>query len=257
MRFLMLAALVFAAPACGGQSPPPPAPAEDGDAWDRLAEGPLRDPHVRLPQLAPLATLGRDGMRVTIAPSFGTYSFAVDFVPQPFNCFIPPADYQFPEAERGRLCRYVEVRYSIAGRAPRAIQMRRFVFRVPEEEYRAAIEEFDERARHWRGSPGPGTDGTDVAVEQYRDGRLRSMRTNSSVDYFPNNPALQVLPYVHRMLLAYGPAGAVPVSDSFTVEDGAADPCLPSGFNSPDPDGFGTGEDPCARATAASRRPAR
>jgi hypothetical protein len=181
----------------------------------------------------------------------------VDFAPQPFNCFIPPADYQFPEAERDRLCRYVEARYAIVGREPGAIQMRRFVFRIPEEEYRHAIAEFDQRARHWRGSDGPGTDGTGVAVEQYRGGRLRSMRTNSSVGYFPDNPALQLLPHVHRMLLAYGPAGAVPVSDSFTVDDGADDPCLAGRFNTPDPDGFGTGEDPCARTMAASGRPAR
>lgn len=256
MRFPMLAALLLMVPACGRQSQSPPEPAEGGDPWDRLAEGPLRDPDFRLPQLAPLGTLGRDGMRVTIAPSLSVYAFAVDFVPRPFNCFIPSPDYRFPESERSRLCRYVEVNYSIVGRGPRAIPIRRFVFRIPEEEYRDAIAEFDQRARHWRGSGGPGTDGTGVAVEQFRGGRLRSMRTNSSVGYFPDNPAMQVLPYVHRMLLAYGPTGAVPISESFTVGDGAYDPCLPSTFNTPDPDGFGTGGDPCARALAAGRRPA-
>jgi hypothetical protein len=216
----------------------------------RLSAGPLPEPlH---PGLEPLASLGRNGMRVSVSPSFGLYHFVADFIPQPLDCYLPtePADEERYEAEG---CWMIAVRYTVLGRdeAPEP-RIRRFNFHVPEQEYRDAVEEFDRLARPWRGGSGGGLDGTRVGVEQFRDGRLRSMATNAPIGFEPHNPAAHLLPNVHRLLLAYGPAGAVPRASGFTVRPAEESdyPCMGQTFADPDPDGFGAGEDPCARQLA-------
>ncbi|HEX8193096.1 MAG TPA: hypothetical protein VF552_09365 [Allosphingosinicella sp.] len=223
-------------------------------ALDKLRPRPLPEPlH---PRLEPLSSLGRNGLRVSISPSFGLYHFVADFIPQPLDCYIPAErlDQHRYEVEG---CGMIAVRYTIFGRdqAPEP-HIRRFNFHVPESEYREAVAEFDGLARRWRGGSGGMLDGTSVGVEQFREGRLRSMQTNATIGAEPNNPAAHLLPSVHRLLLAYGPAAAVPRASGFTVEAAEANdfPCMGQAFADPDPDGFGTGQDACARQMASPPR---
>jgi hypothetical protein len=237
----------------------------DGPSWlpealggeprsGRIADGPLAEKlH---PRLEPLETLGRNGMRVSIAPSFGLHVFVVDFIPQPLGCYLPGPDLD-EERYRREGCGLIAVRYTIIGgaEAPEP-RLRRFRFHVPEEEYRALVQDYDRLAARWSGSSGGVLDGTSVGIEQWREGRLRSMESNAPILFEPGNPAARALLDVHRLLLAYGPSGAVPRSSSFTIEpQSEADyPCMGQTFATPDPDGFGAGEDPCARQLARPPR---
>ncbi|HZF95605.1 MAG TPA: hypothetical protein VEZ20_12130 [Allosphingosinicella sp.] len=215
---------------------------------DRLADAPLAEKlH---PNLEPLATLGRSGMRVSISPSFGVYHFVVDFLPRPHDCDLAART-------EGDGCGEVVARYTVIGRdeaPPPAV--RRFNFHVPEEEYREAVAAFDRLAERWRGSRTGLLDGTSIGIEQFRGGRLRSMRSNSSAHFEPDSPSAALAVHVHRLLLAYGPTGAVPRNAGFTVEPRDDDdyPCMAQTFDTPDPDGLGAGADACARQIAAPRR---
>lgn len=249
MRTGLLVACTLGLAACGAEEMPGWWPEALGGPQrpDRLRERPLPQPlH---PQLEPLASLGRNGMRVSISPSFGLYHFVVDFIPQPLDCYLPTDPFDQDRYEREG-CGMIAVRYTFFGRdeAPEP-RVRRFNFHVPEEEYRDAVAEFDRLARRWHGGSDGVLDGTSVGVEQFRDGRLRSMETNAPIGFEPNNPAAHLLPNVHRLLLAYGPAGAVPRRSGFTVEprEQTEYPCMGQTFAEPDPDGFGAGQDPCAR----------
>lgn len=226
--------------------PPPPG---------MIIDGPLAEPiHTGL---HPLRTLGRNGMRVSIDPSFGDYGYVVDFIPRPFDCYLAPGRHFDEERHRREGCRMIAVRYTIFGRdeAPEP-RIRRFSFHVPEEEYREVVADFDRLARRWRGSDGGVLDGTGVGVEQFREGRLRSIDSNAPTMFKPDNPAANMRLHVHRLLLAYGPAGAVPRNSDFAVGRREFEelPCMAQSFDEPDPDGFGAGQDACAKDLARPPR---
>ncbi|MDP8995113.1 MAG: hypothetical protein M3N07_09070 [Pseudomonadota bacterium] len=244
--------IVFAALlcSCDRQALPEWWPAALGgrEAPGKLADGPLGES--AHPRLEPLTTVGRDGMRVSISPSFGDYRFLVDFVPQPLDCYLAAGSEFNQQRWEREGCHWIAVRYSVIGpgEGPEA-NLRRYDFIVPEEEFRGAVAQFNRLARRWRGGEGAVLDGTSVGIEQYRRGRLRSMATNAPLAIEPSNPAANLLLEVHRLLLAYGPSGAVPLNGSFAV-GGPASSCMARTFNAPDPDGFGAGDDPCARELA-------
>lgn len=220
-----------------------------------IVEGPLAAP--MHPSLDPLRTLGRNGMRVSIAPSFGDYGFVIDFIPQPFDCYLATGRSFDEERHRREGCWMIAVRYTTFGgdEAPEP-RIRRFNFHVPEEEYREVVADFDRLARRWRGSDSAILDGTGVGVEQFREGRLRSIDSNVPTMIEPDNPAANMRLHAHRLLLAYGPAGAVPRNSHFTVGRREFEelPCMAQSFDEPDPDGFGAGQDACARELARPPR---
>jgi hypothetical protein len=199
-----------------------------------------------------LASLGRNGMRVSIAPFDSDYAFLVDFMPLPHDCFLP-LEPDFDQARYSREgCHRVEVRYGRIGQHRLTGQMRFDRFLVPVGDYEDAVREFELMARRWSDSHGH-LDGTVIGVELYREGRLRSLSSN---DPGPGSPTATLGVAVHRLLLAYGPAGAVPRSSSFAImviEPGF--PCMGTDFVTPDPDGFGTGDDACARHRATRAAP--
>lgn len=252
MRTMMLLACALILAGCEQQDLPGWWPEALGGrpAPGKISARPLAEPlH---PQLEPLASLGRNGMRVSVSPSFGLYHFVADFIPQPIDCYLPTEPFDQDRYEREG-CGMIAVRYTVFGRdeAPEP-RIRRFNFQLPEEEYREAVGQFDRLARRWRGGRGGLLDGTRVGVEQFQGGALRSMETNATISFEPDNPAAHLLSDVHRQLLAYGPAGAVPRGSGFTVASREPDeyPCMGRTFADPDPDGFGAGEDPCARQLA-------
>jgi hypothetical protein len=238
MRFRGVALLLFALAACGERP-------------GGLADGPLARPLFQGPSLPPLASLGRNGMRVSISPSDGDYDFLVDFVPQPLGCYLPlePIDQARLQREG---CRWVEVRYGRFGRHALAGQIRFDQFIVPEGDYRDVVGQFELQARNWSDPHGT-LDGTAIGVELYREGRLRSLSSN---DAGPASPTATLGVAVHGLLLAYGPTGTVPRSSSFMITPVEPDyPCMGTDFVTPDPDGFGTGDDACARQRASRAAP--
>jgi hypothetical protein len=249
MRHPMLVGLVLSLSACdmphwwpealGGPEPP-----------DKLVGGPLRRPLIEHPErygLLPLRSVGRNGLRATIAPSFGTYSFVVDLVPQPLNCYLIVSD-DFDEARAEQEgCHSIEARYTLIGGTVQAPSVRHYRFVVPGVDYARAVEEFNRLARRWRGSSAGWLDGTTIGVEQFSEGELRSIASNSPPERAPGDPAAIFSRQLHRLLLAYAPAGTVPLSGDFTVADRIDAPCMGNTLNVPDPDGFGTGDDACAR----------
>lgn len=248
MRFAGLSITLFALAVCGGGAVIYAAATFSRSA---LADGPLSGPLLPRQSMPPLASLGRNGMRVSIAPFDGDYAFLVDFIPLPHDCFLP-AEPAFDPARFPREgCREVEVRYGRIGQHRLAGQMHFDQFIAPEGDYRDLVARFEAMAHNWSDPHGT-LDGTPIGVEFYREGHLRSLSSN---DAGPASPTAVLGVAVHRLLLAYGPAGAVPRSSNFMiagVEPGF--PCMGTDFVSPDPDGFGSGDDACARARAAPHR---
>lgn len=240
-----LALLVLAPAAC------------DRQRTARLVDGPAefsRAGHLARHGVPPSASVGPNGMRATIAPSFGDYWFVVDFVPRPANCYLLLDQDPDRAPPPSRSCGPIEVRYAIIGAEGRASGTRHYRFLVPPEDFREAGSLFNRLARRWRGAENQALDGTMIAVEQYQDGRLRSITTNDDAMTAPDNPAAMFLLAVHRLLLSYAPTGTVPRAYSFTVtRHPDVWPCQGDEFATPDPDGFGIGEDACARHLARHR----
>ena len=133
------------------------------------------------------------------------------------------------------------------GNAPPRAEEHRFA--LPEEDFRTLMESFDANTRGWHGERSGWTDGTGIAVERVRDGVVTSMDSNSQ-GWSQRNPAVRLLGDVQRLALAYGPSGTVPRSYSWHVQSRIEYPCADIGLNTPDPDGFGIGNDLCGQALA-------
>lgn len=216
---------------------------------DRFFDGPLQRPIIENGArhgLPPLESLRPDGIRISIAPSFGDRAFIVDFVPQPRNCYLPD-DNDFDETRSHESCAYIRADYSIIDeRAP----AQRHSFIIPQGEFRAAVTEFNRLGKRCHGSAAHWTDGTSVGIEQYRGGRLRSIDSNAPYPDRRGNPVAAFAHQVHHLLLAFAPTGTVPRNSDFTIETASDYPCQPTSFNEADADGFGVGGDPCARFLA-------
>ena len=125
-----------------------------------------------------------------------------------------------------------------------------FRFIVPQEDGREVLIAADRLSTTWSGSGRKSVGGTYVSFELITDGQVRSMDAKASFAGDYNNPAAFVAAEVHRLALAYGPVGEIPRRydwHSFESEGGRF-PCNNLGLNVPDPDGFGVGDDACARS---------
>lgn len=213
--------------------------------------------------------LGANGLRVRIAPSFSENHYAIDFAPQPRDCITPhggTAD-EVAKVEQ-RFCRDVLVTYALVAR-PRVswkVATGRWTFHIPVSDYRELVEGIDARLDKWRGmeevtsiDPKTGettliivSDGTSVGLERIRDGRVRSVVNNLRDRLVISNPASFAKSEVQRLLLIYGPSGKVPRDGDWNINSRSIypdDPCAAiNDFVVPDPDGYGVGNDPCARA---------
>jgi hypothetical protein len=175
------------------------------------------------------------------------------------------------ERDSPRFCRDVQVTYALIRRGDvrgGADQSGRWTFHIPVADYRALVEAVDGRLARWLGpnhlmhDPATGAqrivimaDGTSTALERVRDGKVRSVGNNYDDGIAPHNPAAFARAEVQRLLLLFGPAGKVPRRDDWAVSGGrpshSDDPCLTFDFAQPDPDGWGVGEDDCARVLKA------
>jgi hypothetical protein len=242
--------------------------------WPEQLGGPHRsDAIVRAPLSAqrlheygwnnypPLATLGPEGLRIFIAPSFGAYRYLVDFAPRPRGCYMIPADGNVDDERwRNSGCRFVAVRLirmENASDQPNPPQAQSWRFIVPEEDFREVVGAFDRAAARWQGDDAIVCDGTAVHVERVHAGWVTSISTNEDRWMAPSNPGALLLPDIQRLVLAYGPSGVAPRSYDWTVSPDHDSACT-AGLNTPDPDGVGAGDDACARlmARAAEHRQA-
>jgi len=204
--------------------------------------------------LTPLSSLGDNAVRVTIQPSFSDYFYAIDFAPQPKSCLTPHGGTvdEIDKVEH-RFCKDVLVTYRVVEKKSEEEQpaAKQWTFHLPVEDWRNLAEGLDRRMDRWRGAACCMTDGTSTAVERALDGKLRSVENNAGEYELESlgNPAWFAQTEVQRLLLLYGPAGVVPRATDWTVyrEDDPLWPCSPAQFATPDPDGWGVGEDRCAQ----------
>ncbi len=234
MRFLGLALLLLSLAACGrgGSNGTAASTAQSG-----RADGPKRQ------GVAPVASSAPDGLRVSINPSSGDFAFVVDFAPSSLDCRLYPGEEASDAGQTRPICSLVRVRYNMIGRGEPPLPRRDYSFFVPEQEFRDVDANFEALAERWQ-DPGPDRDGTVIAVERNRRGRSLYLASDRVE---PGNPAAFLAGAVHRLLLAYGPAGTVPRAEDFTISSQPYGPCQPTDFVTPDPDGFGVGADTCAR----------
>jgi hypothetical protein len=194
--------------------------------------------------LPPVERLAPNGMRVGISASEQDLHFFVDFKPLPHGCLL---SYRGTADEKVLSCERVEVDYTLIDiRDNRPVVRSTHRFEVPEADFGSANEAFNAAAESWPGDVDTAiVGGTWVEVEQFVDGMLRSASTNLPT---PSAPTSVLLTHVHRLLLAYAPAGTVPRSSVFAAEEAAEYPCIGAEMNTPDPDGFGVGTDACGRS---------
>jgi hypothetical protein len=211
--------------------------------------GPLRGDYAISSQASggeTLAALGQDGLRVSIAPSFGRYHYYLSLRPLPAGCI--PRD-RLPDngSGDGRGCGPVRVDVRRIDQTDQSIAAVRFL--LPPEEGEMLLSRLDARLERWRGNNFGMLDGTGVDIERVRDGRTTSMSSNAyAID--PGNPVPQLSTDLQRVLLAYGPTGFAPRESGWHVRDDPAreDPCNRPGFATPLDRGFGAGNSDCDAA---------
>ncbi len=246
-------ALLFAASACGGDSADTETTSGNRaePEMSKVVPGPLQEAMFDRRQLPPLDRLAPNGMRVSIGVGEQELSFVADFKPHPHGCAMTGEG--GGSGDGPMRCDRVEVDYflvdaDVYGRG--TVLRSTHGFEVPEEDYQSAIDSFNAAAGNWSGERATILGGTWVEVEQFHEGRMRSISSNSDT---PSAPTAMLLPRVHGLLLAYAPAGTVPRSVSFAAEAPYSEqPCSGAEMNAPDPDGFGVGNDACARARGRS-----
>lgn len=197
---------------------------------------------------------GTDSLRAYIEPSFGEFSYRFEIVPQPQGCITIWPDEKFAEDQSYCAHYLVRMRKQVSQNGqPRTVsEFEDFRFILPQEDARELLGVADRLAQDWTGDRSFALDGTTIGFELTKRGKTRSMISNGSLHDDHRNPAAWVGAELHRLALAYGPTGQIPRSydwHSFTDQDGRF-ACNSRGLNVPDPDGFGTGDDACARLLA-------
>lgn len=196
--------------------------------------------------------VGKDGMRIYIEPSFGDFSYRFEIVPRPSDCATRWID--IDNDDRGKACAHYLVRMRKVSTTPiepggSAIR-EDFRFILPVQSAEELFNVADQMSDRWRGTTVWWTDGTVVSFELHKLGQVRSMYSNAPLSYDYRNPAAWVAAELHRFALAYAPNGQIPLNSdwhSYAPESGGF-PCGIAGLNKPDPDGFGVGDDACARS---------
>ena len=192
---------------------------------DRASPAEARDIARALGDPTSPSSLGRNGLRVGIEPSFGAYSYTVRFDVRPANCAARMAWSAVPNGRGDRAygrCRSVVARVR---RLERLRDLRgdehgygrvdtAFVA-IPVEEYEAVGERIDRAFKGGR-STGFDTDGTTIAVERMSAGRLQAYVGNASAG--DEDPAPETAAQVQRLLLAYGPRRLIPPTADWHVD---------------------------------------
>lgn len=188
-----------------------------------------------------LSSVGSDGFRVLIEPSFGRYRYYLSFRQLPSGCLLR-ARQRRDGSDSGRVC------------GPGRIHVRRIdqndgqvltaEFFIPGEEADTLLEDLDARLTRWRGTDTLTYDGTGVSLERVRNGSVISIDTNH---VGPDNPASQLLGDLQRILLAYGPSGFAPRSGNWSVRSAEPedDLCNHPELATPLNRGFGVGDSDC------------
>lgn len=198
--------------------------------------------------------VGKDGMRVYIEPSFGDFSYRFEIVPQPSDCATRWIDDD--SDARGKACAHYLVRMLKVSTTPiepsGSTKREDFRFILPAQSAEELFNVADQMSDRWRGTNVMWLDGTGVSFELHKRGRVRSMSSNGLLSHDYRNPAAWVAAELHRFALAYGPEGQIPLNPDWHsyVPEGGGFPCGIAGLNVSDPDGFGVGDDACARSLA-------
>lgn len=198
--------------------------------------------------------IGKDGMRVYIEPSFGAFSYRFEIVPQPGDCAARWLDED--AGIQAKACAHYLVRMRKVSTTPiepgGPAKREDFRFILPAQSAEELFNGAHEMSNRWRGTTVSWLDGTAVSFELHKRGRVRSMYSNGPLSYDYRNPAAWVAAELHRFALAFGPEGQIPLNPDWHsyAPEGGGFPCGIAGLNVPDPDGFGVGDDACARSLA-------
>ena len=246
IRLILIIALMFLAGACQNRDKNP------------VFDGPLKEhknnPIWKFDQYPAMKTGGSDALRIIVQPSFGMYNYRFDIKPQKGGCQIFNSETDDWDTHDPQCLviwvdgeRWTTTEGRHLNGLPRKTSFR---FYVPEEEFRDLFDAVHDRLHSWEGNGRTVVDGTSIAIEQHRRGAIQSYKSNARLSD-ASDPAVIAGLAVHRMALAYGPDGLFPVSADWHVfeptEDPYYRPCGHTGLRTPDPDGFGTGDDACAK----------
>lgn len=237
---------------------------------DLVSDGPLAeqsdDDILAFSDYAPLKTNNSDAIRVLVAPSFGIYHYAFDIVPLDNGCRVmqrgtyyaesaPPTDIRCGNAMVHAIRNLNSgFKHIDLNESPMS-----FKFVVPAAEYESFYLTLKSKMDSWDGSWQGMTDGTGTSIELHSGGRISSYHSNLPLDFSPDNPAAFAALNMRMIALAYAPTGLTPRDPSWTVRPpkDKLQPkfrCAWPGMNDADPDGYGIGDDACAKTLAAQTK---
>ena len=233
---------------------------------DLVSNGPLANrsdnKYFRFSDYAPLKTNRSDAIRVIVAPSFGIYHYRFDLVPLNKGCRVLDYEKDFDKQPASKMCGDAiadaerslnpAFRHSIANEKPMF-----FKFIVPAPEYQSFFNTLKSKMKGWRGAWQQMTDGTGSSIEIHDGVRITSYHSNLPLEHSPDNPAAFASLNMRTIALAYAPAGLIPRDPDWNVRppDKELQPrfrCAWPGLNVPDPDGWGFGDDACAKTRSAN-----
>lgn len=221
---------------------------------DKIEDGPLSQSSdadiFGFEKLPPLNNKGADALRVVIGPSFGRYHYRFDFVPLKVGCKIVDRDIDdMTKYDGNAYCGNV---WANGVRIDREAEQSNVKFRfiVPAEDFKNLFDSVKFSVARWNGSWDMTTDGTSVAIELHNRGKISSLNSNGRS---PDNPSALASLLVKAIALAYGPAGIFPKLHDWQVytREDELDPkyaCAAPQLSLSDIDGFGVGDDACAKS---------
>lgn len=230
---------------------------------DLVSNGPLAERKdnklFRFSDYGLLETNQSDAIRVIISPSFGVYHYAFDVVPMDKGCRVLENGIYYGPPTKKRCgnamvyaTRSLNPAYNDTDLSGNRLS---FKFVVSAPEYEMFYLTLKSKMDGWRGAWQGMTDGTGTAIELHSRGKIYSYHSNLPLVVSPDNPAAFASLYMRTIALAYAPIGLTPRDPNWTVRP-PKDKLRPEfrcawpGMNESDPDGYGIGNDICAKTLA-------
>jgi hypothetical protein len=238
------------------------------EPYNTVSEGPLAksrsNEYFRFSDAPALQPGKGDALRIFVQPSFGMYHYRFDFVPMDKGCNVAETGRRRSNDEKpeGKECGHTLVlaeRWLNSDNDDRRDKATQFKFVVPAPEFTEFYNVLKKKLAASRGSNASLTDGTSTGIELHSHGRVSSYRSNVPLDYDIDDPAAYAALHMRVIAMAYGPSGMFPREPGWNVRRSDEDVeekfrCSDPGVNEPDADGYGIGDDACARSLDAGLR---